>query len=155
MFAKMISMGSCYWQSHICSPNTLWFQMTKTRQKQVNLMSRFFKQISADLLKSTSVTGDCMRFALKICQNVACTSMIRQFHELLNLIFGGFLSFDSSVQQHTAESDCCQIIVQIRNSHINQQENERRGFFLFLLFSTHFWFQIAAPLVHLKWKKKS
>ena len=151
MFAKMISMGSCYWQSHICSPNTLWFHATQTHQKQV----WFFNQISADLLKSNYVNGDCMCFALKIYQNAAHTSVIKQFNELLNLIFGGFLSFSPSVQQHTAESDCCQIIVQIRNSHINQQENERRVFFLFLLFSTHFWFKIAAPLVHLKWKKKS
>ena len=142
MFAKMISMGSCYWQSHICSPNTLWFQMTKTRQKQDNLISRFFKQISAYLLTSISVTWDCMCFALKICQHVACTRKIRQFHELLNLIFGGFLPFGPSVQQHTAESDRCQIIVQIGNSHINQQENEKRCFFCSFSFLPTFDFKL-------------
>ena len=134
MFAKMISMGSCYWQSHICSPNTLWFHVTKTHQKQV----WFFKQISADLLISNYVNRDCMCFALKIYQNAAHTSVIKQFNELLNLIFGGFLSFSPSVQQHTAESDCCQIIVQIRNSHINQQENERRVFFCSFSFQPTF-----------------
>ena len=35
-----------------------------------------------------------MSFILKICQPVACISMVHQFHDFLNLILGGFLSFD-------------------------------------------------------------
>ena len=38
-----------------------------------------------------------MRFIFKICQIVAGTSVIRQFHEFFNLIFGGFLTFGTTV----------------------------------------------------------
>ena len=38
-----------------------------------------------------------MGFTLKICQTVACISMMRQFHEFFELNFGGFLKFGSTV----------------------------------------------------------
>ena len=39
----------------------------------------------------TSVFGLCVRFTFKTCQIVAGISMIRQFHEIFILMFGGFL----------------------------------------------------------------
>ena len=40
----------------------------------------------------------CLTF--KTCQIVACASMIRQFHEFFNIIFGGFLTFGTTVSRH-------------------------------------------------------
>ena len=45
----------------------------------------------------TSVSGRCASFTFKVCQIVAGTSTIRQFHEFFNLIFGGFLTFGPTV----------------------------------------------------------
>ena len=47
----------------------------------------------------TSVSG-WLHFTLKICQIVAGTSTISQFHEFLNLVFGGFLCYDPTVLWH-------------------------------------------------------
>merc|ERR1719464_1077916 len=46
----------------------------------------------------TSVSGF-LRFTFKICQIVAGTSTISQFHEFLNLVFGGFLQYDPTVRR--------------------------------------------------------
>ena len=45
-----------------------------------------------------TVSGHYMSFIFKTCQIVACASMIRQFHEFFNLIFGGFLTFGTTVR---------------------------------------------------------
>lgn len=44
----------------------------------------------------TSVS-DCMCFTVKTCQIAAGTIMIRQFHDFFNLVFGGFLTFVTTV----------------------------------------------------------
>ena len=44
-----------------------------------------------------SVSGHCKCFIFKICQNVAAICVTIQFYEFFNLIFGGFLSFETSV----------------------------------------------------------
>ena len=44
-----------------------------------------------------SVSCNCMSFIFKICQTVAGIGITSQFHEFLNLIFGGFLSFGPTV----------------------------------------------------------
>ena len=118
------------------------FQWPKPAKNKLTWFQDFPSKFQHIYLHLFPYTWDCMCFALKICQHVACTRKIRQFHELLNLIFGGFLPFGPSVQQHTAESDCCQIIVQIGNSHINQQENERRCFFCSFSFQPTFDFKL-------------
>ena len=46
-----------------------------------------------------SVSGHSVCLTFKRCQIVAGTSMIHQFHEFLNLIFGGFLQFGPAVRQ--------------------------------------------------------
>ena len=43
-----------------------------------------------------------MSFTLKTCQIVACASMIHQFHEFFEIIFGGFLKFGPAVQRRRA-----------------------------------------------------
>ena len=48
-------------------------------------------------MRIASVSGRSVHFIFKTCQIVAGTSMIRQFHELFNLIFGGFLTFGTTV----------------------------------------------------------
>ena len=45
-----------------------------------------------------SVSGDYSHFLSKICQIVAGTTMISQFHEFFDPIFGGFLRFGSTVR---------------------------------------------------------
>ena len=44
----------------------------------------------------TSVS-DCLCFTVKTCQIAAGTIMIRQFHDFFNLVFGGFLTFVTTV----------------------------------------------------------
>ena len=46
----------------------------------------------------TSISG-CLYFSFKICQTIAGTITISQFHEFLNLLFGGFLQYDSTVRR--------------------------------------------------------
>ena len=48
-------------------------------------------------IQIASVSGHSIHFIFKTCQIVAGTSMIRQFHEFFNLIFGGFLTFGTTV----------------------------------------------------------
>ena len=48
----------------------------------------------------TSVSGS-LHFTFKICQTVAGTSTISQFHEFFNLIFGRFLTFDPTVSRRS------------------------------------------------------
>ena len=48
-------------------------------------------------IQIASVSGRSVHFIFKTCQIVAGTSMIRQFHEFFNLIFGGFLTFGTTV----------------------------------------------------------
>ena len=38
-----------------------------------------------------------------MCQNVAAVHITSQFHEFFNLIFGGFLSFETSVKRKRAQ----------------------------------------------------
>ena len=74
-----------------------WFQMSKIRQNisSPKVISRVFPWKFLQI-HITSVSG-CLRFTFKICQTVAGTSTISQFHEFLNLVFGGFLQYDPSV----------------------------------------------------------
>jgi hypothetical protein len=73
--------------------------MSKIRQNIIlpMVISRDFPWKFLQLL-ITSVSG-CLRFTFKICQTVAGTSAISQFHEFLNLVFGGFLQYDPIVHQ--------------------------------------------------------
>ena len=68
-----------------CATAPQWFQTAKTCQKYVNLM--WFHEI---FFKQVSVSGHSMSFIFLICQTVAGISMTSQFHELFNIIFGGF-----------------------------------------------------------------
>ena len=54
------------------------------------MILRFLNQLAADLITYISVSDDCMPFTPIIRQSDACTSIIRQFHEFFNLIFGKF-----------------------------------------------------------------
>ena len=75
-----------------------WFQMTETRQKNLpTVISRIF-QIKFQQIHLISVSGHCKCFIFKMCQNVAAICITSQFHEFFNFIFGGFLSFETSVQ---------------------------------------------------------
>ena len=49
----------------------------------------------------TPVSGHSVRFTCKTHQIVAGISMIRQFNEFFNIIFGGFFLFGQNVQQAT------------------------------------------------------
>ena len=86
LFIVKIAPQHCYIALVLYSAQ--WFQIAKTRQNYVHLISQFFNLFAADLSTyNISVSGDCMRFVLKKCQNVACTSMIRQFHEFFRFYF--------------------------------------------------------------------
>ena len=86
LFIVKIAPQHCYIALVLYSAQ--WFQIAKTRQNYVHLISQFSNLFAADLSTyNISVSGDCMRFVLKKCQNVACTSMIRQFHDFLNYNF--------------------------------------------------------------------
>ena len=58
----------------------------------------FHEYLQATFSNLISVSGYCMRFIFKICQTVTGKSMISQFHEFFNLIFGGFLSLGQTVR---------------------------------------------------------
>ena len=58
----------------------------------------FHESFQATFSNLISVSGYCMRFIFKICQTVTGISMISQFHEFFNLIFGGFLSLGQTVR---------------------------------------------------------
>ena len=47
----------------------------------------------------TSISGHWMHFVLKKCQTVAGISMTSEFHDFLDLIFGGFLPFGTTVHR--------------------------------------------------------
>ena len=53
------------------------------------VISRDFPSWKFLQILRTSVSG-CLNYTFKICQTVAGTSTISQFHEFLNLVFGGF-----------------------------------------------------------------
>ena len=76
-----------------------WFQMAKTRQNisSPKVISRVFPWKFLQI-HITSISG-CLHFRFKICQTVARTSAISQFHEFLNLVFGGFLQYHPIVHQ--------------------------------------------------------
>ena len=48
-------------------------------------------------IQIASVSGHSLHFILKTCQIVARTSIIRQFHEFFNIVFGEFLTFGTTV----------------------------------------------------------
>ena len=76
---------------------TQWFQMTETRQKNLHtVISRIF-QIKFQQIHLSSVSGHFKCFSFKMCQNVAAIRITSQFHEFLNLILGGFSSFENTV----------------------------------------------------------
>ena len=52
-------------------------------------------------IQIASVCGHSEHFIFKTCQIVAGTSLTRQFHEIFNLISGGFLTFSTTVRH------CC------------------------------------------------
>ena len=59
-----------------------------------------FTSISTNILSNLhNFRFRCLSFTFKTCQIVAGASMIHQFHEFLNLIFGGFLQFGPAVRQ--------------------------------------------------------
>ena len=60
------------------------------------MISRIF-QIKFQQIHLISVSGHCKCFIFKMCQNVAAIRITSQFHEFLNLIFGGFSSFETFV----------------------------------------------------------
>ena len=53
-----------------------------------------------------SVSGDYLHFIYKICQIVAGTSMISQFHEFFDPIYGGVLRFGPTVCSHWSQRAC-------------------------------------------------
>ena len=60
----------------------------------------------------TSISGHWMHFVLKKCQTVAGISMTSEFHDFLDLIFGGFLPFGITVlQRGTLCSAIAQLLV--------------------------------------------
>ena len=77
---------------------TQWFQMAKSRRKKVypKYFHEYFHEYFVNL---HNFRFRCLSFTFKTCQIVAGASMIHQFHEFLNLIFGGFLQFGPAVRQ--------------------------------------------------------
>ena len=73
-----------------------WFQMKPAKIDLPTVISRIF-QIKIQQIHLISVSGHCKCFIFKMCQNVAAICITSQFHEFLNLILGGFLSFETSV----------------------------------------------------------
>ena len=61
------------------------------------VISRDFPSWKFLQILRTSVSG-CLNYTFKICQTVAGTSTISQFHKFLNLVFGGFLQYDPTVR---------------------------------------------------------
>ena len=86
------------------------FQMPQTRQKLSwhEVISRIF---SCKFLKIhiTSVSGRCKHYIFKIRQTVAVISMTSQwqFHDFSYLIFGGFLTFETTV--HWPGQNICKV----------------------------------------------
>ena len=78
----------------------LRFQMSQTRQKLSwhEVISRIF---SCKFLKYhiTSVSARCEHYIFKIRQTVAVINMNCQFHDFLYFIFGGFLTFETTVRR--------------------------------------------------------
>ena len=72
--------------------NAQWFQIVKTRHKisPFNVISRVFPNNFQQIYNYFRFRG--MSFILKTCQIVAGASMIHQFHEFFEFIFGGFLN---------------------------------------------------------------
>ena len=58
----------------------------------------------------TSVSG-CLCFTFKICQIIAGTSMIRQFHEFFEFLFGGFFQFGPIVAAKVQRKQILQKVV--------------------------------------------
>ena len=54
---------------------------------------------------SISVSGTRMNFIYKSCPTVAGRSMIDQFHESINSIFGAFLKSDQTVRRRTSQGE--------------------------------------------------
>ena len=73
--------------------------MGKIRHKIMSLVviSRTFPS-KFQLISIISVSGYCVHFTFKTCQIVSGKSMTCQFHEFLNLFFGGFLQFGSTMR---------------------------------------------------------
>ena len=93
------------------------FQMPQTRQKLSwhEVISRIF---SCKFLKIhiTSVSGRCEHYIFKIRQTVAVISMTSQFHDFLYFIFGGFLTFKTTVQYRAAWTQLCYYFSSTSNS---------------------------------------
>ena len=81
------------------------FQMAKNPPKisSPKVISRVFPYNFQHILIA-SVSGHSLRFTFKVCQIVAGISTISQFHEFLDLVFGGFLQYDPTVWRSTADS---------------------------------------------------
>ena len=72
------------------------FKCQKNAKKSLpTVISRIF-QIKFRQIHLISVSVHCKCFNFKMCQNVAAIHITSQFHEFLNLIFGEFLSFETS-----------------------------------------------------------
>ena len=75
------------------------FKWLKPAKKNLpTVMSRIF-QIKFQQIHLSSVSGHFKCFSLKMCQTVAAIRITSQFHEFFNFIFGGFLSFETSVRR--------------------------------------------------------
>ena len=76
-----------FFSAATCWPSAQWFQMSKIRQNisSPKVISRVFPWKFLQI-HITSVSG-CLRFTFKICQTVAGTSMISQFHEFFESRF--------------------------------------------------------------------
>ena len=89
-----------YRPSHICSEPSqrgcgvarhhTVIQNSKNPPKIASLTVIFLEKF--EQIYKTSVSGLCMPFIFKICQTATGKSVISQFHEFLNLIFGGFFA---------------------------------------------------------------
>ena len=83
-------------------------------------------------IQIASVFGRSVHFIFKTCQIVAGTSMIRQFHELFNLIFGGFLTFGTTVQSACLDAAAKKGLLFLRSRRIafpyrSRTMNSRHG----------------------------
>jgi len=86
--------GGGYWVLRGWSVGSLFFSATRDGAPTVvpNCLNPPRSECHY-FFQSVSVSGYFMRLDSKVCQTVAGISIMSQFHEFLNLIFGGFLQF--------------------------------------------------------------
>ena len=72
--------------------------------KLIKSAKKFFKQVSVDL-KSPFPVIKRTAYVFKECQTVVGISVISQFNEFLNIIFGGYLPFETTVRGEASLCD--------------------------------------------------